>query len=401
MENKIEIPDWVVDRKEYIKYLAYQNHPLIKNGIVTTSEGEELNIRMMPNYLRDRVKHLPPKEQEAILNQRTQYNVLLAKKGACLRKARGTQTKYPKKRSSERNNKAYNLMVGDVIELLGRMFTVSETVRIMGEDYGLIVTADTVKKILKENIVEIEKKREEFRNRVTDVRLYNKRPRLEELAWLYGKMKMRYVASNGIDAYNACIRTLEQLRKEAEGDILNVRGAMDVNLTVEIQAHIQQEILKTINLKEIILGRVAARMNYDTSKLIAGLHNSYYNRFVQISGDYDSNAEMEYPSLINYDFQEIERRNAEVDDVVEVQAEEVSENVKTQAASVRSLFLEKIRRQREDMEHRVSSFTAAETPDDNNVQEDYEEIKRGPGRYKDKVPPSQTEHFKRKHAEKS
>ena len=68
-------------------------------------------------------------------------------------------------------------------------------------------------------------------------------------------------------------------------------------------------------------------MNYDTSKLIAGLHNSYYNRFVQISGDYDPGAEMQYPSLVNYDFGEIERRNAEIDDIVEMEPEPIQEEV--------------------------------------------------------------------------
>ena len=58
---------------------------------------------------------------------------------------------------------------------------------------------------------------------------------------------------------------------------------LDVNIEVTIQNHIQKEILRTINLKEIILGRVAARMNYDPKKLVAGLHNSYYAKFVDIS----------------------------------------------------------------------------------------------------------------------
>ena len=132
--------------------------------------------------------------------------------------------------------------------------------------------------------------------------VYNKRPRLEELAWMYSKMKARYVSLNGIDAYNSMLRTLEQIRKEAEGDVLNINGVLDVNIEVTIQNHIQKEILKTINLKEIILGRVAARMNFDTKKLVAGLHNSYYAKFVDISGEYDEEAEMNYPSNQAYDF---------------------------------------------------------------------------------------------------
>ena len=43
-------------------------------------------------------------------------------------------------------------------------------------------------------------------------------------------------------------------------------------------------------------------MNFDTKKLVAGLHNSYYAKFVDISGEYDEEAEMNYPSNQAYDF---------------------------------------------------------------------------------------------------
>ena len=46
------------------------------------------------------------------------------------------------------------------------------------------------------------------------------------------------------NAYNSMLRTLEQIRKEAEGDILTVNGVVDVNIEAQIQEHIQQEIYK-------------------------------------------------------------------------------------------------------------------------------------------------------------
>ena len=256
------------------------------------------------------------------------------------------------------------------------MFSINEVVRIIVEDNGVAITKNKVQDVMRRNLVTIERAREEFRNKVTDVRLYNKRPRLEELAWMYSKMKMRYIAMNSTEAYNAMLRTLEQIRKEAEGDILNINGKVDVNLSVELQAHIQKEIIKTINLKEIILGRVAARMNYDTSKLIAGLHNSYYNRFVQISGDYDPGAEMQYPSLVNYDFGEIERRNAEIDDIVEMEPEPIQEEEHEKAQDIKNLFLAKIRRQKEEYEQRTSTAVVEEESMEREAKEDYEEYER-------------------------
>lgn len=393
--SKIEIPADVVNRSAYLKYIAYSQHPTLRNRTITTSEGEEFDIAILPHYLRDRIKHLSPKEQETILQQKKEYNAMLMKKNSYKAQAYGKLGR-PKGSGNNKSEeqKRYDLLVADVVELFGRMFTISEVIRIMGEDNGVQVDESTVKKILKDHIVEIERKREEFRNKVTDVRLYNKRPRLEELAWMYSKMKMRYVALNSTDAYNAMLRTLEQLRKEAEGDVLNIHGAIDMNLNVEINAHIQKEILKTINLKEIIIGRISARMNYDPKKLIAGLHNSFYNKFVPISGDFDPNAEIEYPSLINYDFAEIERRNAERDDIVDVQAEPITEPQEQKAKSVKELFLAKIRKQKEEMEQRSSAYT--EDMNEIPVREDFEEIERGRGRAKDTLIPSKSKKVTRK-----
>lgn len=377
---KIEIPQDVIDKQAYMRYIAYSNHPLLKNPIYVTPEGEEINLAMLIHYLRRKIEHLPPKEQEIILDLKTKYMQIVQKKNVASGMAWGRIGKPKKKTPSQREieNKAKQALENDIITLLGRMFSINEVVKILVEDNGLVVTTAQVKDIMARNLVVIERKREEFRNKVTDVRLYNKRPRLEELAWMYSKMKMRYITLNSVEAYNAMLRTLEQLRKEAEGDILSVRGAIDINLNVELQAHIQKEILKTINLKEIILGRIAARMNYDCDKLIAGLHNSYYNRFVQISGDYDPNAEndMQYPSLVNYDFVEIERKNAERDDVVDIQSQEVTEVQHEKATSIKDLFLRKIREQKAQYESRTSTAVVEEPTFD--VVEDYEEVKNAP-----------------------
>lgn len=378
--TKIEIPQDVIDKQAYMRYIAYSKHPLLKNPIYITPEGEEINLAMLIHYLRRKIEHLPPKEQEIILDLKTKYMQIVQKKNVASGMAWGRIGKPKKKTPSQKEieNKAKQALENDIITLLGRMFSINEVVKILVEDNGLVVTTAQVKDIMARNLVVIERKREEFRNKVTDVRLYNKRPRLEELAWMYSKMKMRYITLNSVEAYNAMLRTLEQLRKEAEGDILSVRGAIDVNLNVELQAHIQKEILKTINLKEIILGRIAARMNYDCDKLIAGLHNSYYNRFVQISGDYDPNAEndMQYPSLVNYDFAEIERKNAERDDVVDIQAQEVTEVQHEKATSIKDLFLRKIREQKAQYESRTSTAVVEEPTFD--VVEDYEEVKNAP-----------------------
>ena len=348
--SKIEFPEEVVDKKEYMKYIAFSRNPIIKNHWYETSDGENINLRTAPQWIRKYIAHLSPKEQEDVMAKKQEWQRINMKMRAAEAAAFG-------RRYGRVGRPKNDSLETDIVELLGRMFTIPEVVKIMGEDNEVIVTEEQVKQVMKRRLGEIERKREEYRNKVADVRLYNKRPRLEELAWMYGKMKMRYVAYEGIDAYNAMLRTLEQVRKEAEGDQININGSLDVNINVEIQAHIQKEIIKTINLKEIILGRIAARMGYDTKKLIASLHNSYYSKFVQISGEFNPNAEMEYPSLVNYDYNEIERRNANVDDVVDIEAEEVKDDEKEKANAVREMLLAKIRKQRQEAEARTTAYT--------------------------------------------
>ena len=348
--SKIEFPEEVVDKKEYMKYIAFSRNPIIKNHWYETSDGENINLRTAPQWIRKYIAHLSPKEQEDVMAKKQEWQRINMKMRAAEAAAFG-------RRYGRVGRPKNDSLETDIVELLGRMFTIPEVVKIMGEDNEVIVTEEQVKQVMKRRLGEIERKREEYRNKVADVRLYNKRPRLEELAWMYGKMKMRYVAYEGVDAYNAMLRTLEQVRKEAEGDQININGSLDVNINVEIQAHIQKEIIKTINLKEIILGRIAARMGYDTKKLIASLHNSYYSKFVQISGEFNPNAEMEYPSLVNYDYNEIERRNANVDDVVDIEAEEVKDDEKEKANAVREMLLAKIRKQRQEAEARTTAYT--------------------------------------------
>lgn len=376
--NKISIPEDVVDRKSYLKYYALSNNPILKEKLYLTSEGREVNIGWLPHRLREEIQTLPPAEQELILERKSKYMKLLQQKNLAKAFAYGNKGLGHNRDKDKKTlqDKAEEALEEDIVTLLGRMFSINEVVRIIVEDNGVAITKSRVQEVMKRNLVTIERKREEFRNKVTDVRLYNKRPRLEELAWMYSKMKMRYIAMNSTEAYNAMLRTLEQIRKEAEGDILNINGKVDVNLSVELQAHIQKEIIRTINLKEIILGRVAARMNYDTTKLIAGLHNSYYNKFVQISGDFDSNAEMQYPSLVNYDFNEIERRNAEVDDIVDIEPEPVEEEEHDKAQDIKNIFLAKIRRQKEEYEQRTSTSAVEEESMEREAKEDYEEIER-------------------------
>lgn len=385
------IPPEVVNVKEYKKYLVLLRNPILRDTTYTTSEGIDINIGMLPHHLKKHIAHLSPKEQEDIMALKSRYNQMRAKVTTAKALAFGHSGKYGGRSPEELVTTAVSPFQADIIELLGRMFTVPEVVRIMGTEYEIAVTEDDVKEVLRNHLSEIEQKRDEFRRKVTDVRLYNKRARLEELAWMYSKMKMRYVALGTIDTYNSLLRTLEQIRKEAEGDVVNINGAIDINVEATIQEHIKTEIYAHVSLVEVILGRVAARMGYSTEKLIAGLHNSYYHKFVEISGDLDEDAEMHYPSQSAYDFAQIERVADR--DVVVMKPEDLTPEEQSTASNARSLFLSKIRKQKQEYEQRQMRWAAegSEEGEDGAPEEGVDKpIKRGRGRAKDAIPPSAT-----------
>ena len=383
--RKIPIPEDVVNAREYLKWYAYNSHPLLRNPRQIVSTGEEVSLGLMPHLFAKAIEHLSTKEQEDLMEMKKKWMSLNAKRSAASAKAYGRAGCLGKNQRTDKE-RGYKLSPyeEDIMELLGRMFTVPEVMKILGEENGICVSEDDVKRVLKTHIIEIERRREEYRNKITDVRLYNKRPRLDELCWMYSKMKSRYIVLNSIDAYNVMLRTLEQIRKEAEGDVLNINGVLDINIEATIQNHIQKEILKTINLKEIILGRVAARMGFDLKKLIAGLHNSYYAKFVDIGGDYDPQAEMVYPSTMAYDFTAIEKQSGR--EVQDIKAEEVTEEEKTSAQRTKEMFLNKIRRQKEDLEQRQGRMDVeAEALREPVDEEPFQPVKRGFGRAKDKI----------------
>lgn len=352
-----EIPSEVVDPVAWKKYLVLKESNTLKRIHLLASDGTEIHLMWFPKKLNETIKHLSTSEQEEI------REIYIARRKAqlaanrLLATARGSyDLAYRRHRQQKAEHDALRMndvsLAEDIKELLGKMFTPKEVVRILAESREIQVELSYVQDVLKHYITDIEKRREEFRNRVQDVRLYSKRPRLEELSWMYTQMKLRYKALNSTDAYNAMLRTLEQIRKEAEGDQIFINGAIDVNVETEIRLHIQQTIYKSINLKEIILGRVAARMNWSLPKLIAGLHNSYYARFMPANEEYDPEAEMEYPSTMNYDFNRIQHNHAVsgIDEVEDVKAEPLTPEERASGEAIKQLFLQRIRQQRETLE---------------------------------------------------
>lgn len=361
MEKNSEIvPDGVKDKVAYQKWVKLSKHPILTTKkMLELSDGKEINLASFPHVLQKKIEHLSVEEQSSVMKKKDLYYKINNKATALKRVAFGHKQGRQKKGSGMLDNKREEL-----IEYFGRMFTVDEVLKVVNVDWGLPMKKQSIINFRKEYANDIDTRIEKFKASYSDIRLGVKRSRLEELVWLYSKQKEKYEDSKSREDYKLLLTTLEQIRKEAEGDRLTIDGKVDVNYEASIQAHLRDEVFRTLNLKEIILGRVSARMNINPIKLIYSLNQSFYAKFSNVLGDFDENdddGETTFPSQMNYNFEKIKKyqvqRDMEVQDAVVVEEEQNEKDVE-KAMSAKEKMIAKLKAKKQAMKSTKSDINA-------------------------------------------
>lgn len=307
--DDIEYPETVVDKEAYVKYIRLNKHAILnEKKLHDCSDGTVVNLGKMPHHLQKDIEHLPISEQTEIMKLKQVFFDINNKMNVQKRYAFGLKFGIP---AAIENSPIIIDKKEELIEYYGRMFTTDELLKVVVQDWKLPITKSALSSFRKANALEIEKKIEQFKSSYSDIRLGVKRSRLEELVWMYGRAKDKYIASMNREDYKLMLQTLEAIRKEAEGDKLTIDGKIDVNHELDISKHVREEVFKTMNIKEIILGRVAARMNVNPIRLINSLNNSYYAKFSNVVQEMAEDIKYEpiYPSSQNYDFDKIKQLN--------------------------------------------------------------------------------------------
>lgn len=346
----MKIPEEVKDKAHYLKYVALSKHPILtENKVQIASDGTKVNLAAFHNVVRKWVSHLPISEQKTILDLKDEY---------CLINNNLTKHKrlaFGKHKPVSNDSTLLSIKHEEILALFGKFHTPEDITKIAQKDWGLPIGITAVKRYYELNKKEIEASKEQYRASYADVRLGVKRSRLEELTYLYQIQKDKYEERPSNDNYRLLLSTLEQIRKEAEGDRLTIDGKIDVNYEVNIQQHLRDEVFRTINLKEIILGRVAARMGLNPIKLIHSLNNSYYKQFSNVLGSFneDDEGEVVYPSQLSYDFERIGKAQSALDkyaqDAVVIEEEIDDQKDFVQAKSIKEMMLEKLRAKQESL----------------------------------------------------
>lgn len=231
-----------------------------------------------------------------------------------------------------------------LIMLFGRMFTVKEIHEICVTEWKLNVKSQALTDFRLSNVNEINKLIEEHQRTYSDIRLGHKRSRLEELVWLYNSRKRIFDVTKKADDHRLLLATLNQIKQEAEGDVIRIDGNVDININSSIEQHIQQNLMKTIGIKEIIMGRVAAKINIPVTRVIEALNQGYYRRVIDTQ-DVEHEVMPSYPSTQNYDFDRIKAVQAQKDQIKEIQktTDAVKDLAKTAAGtSLQALLLKKL-----------------------------------------------------------
>lgn len=299
-----DCPHDIINVEKFLKHCVVVEQ-CAKIQYFTASDGTVVNLKTPNSKLPFKIKHLEEKEQERILRKRKVYNSLNTKQQNFFRSAIGA---YKDGKSTTTHEKLMTEKKAELLEYFGRFYTIDEVHTITRKDWGTTyITKEVLSHFFKDNFDEIARLREKHKEDFDHLRLTHKASRIEELMWMYNKLKLKYETSSNREDHRTLLQTIESIRKEVEGDRLTIQANVDINIQEEVNLQIRNELMKTIPLREIIIGRISARMEISPRELIGDMNKSYYARMNRLLEDTDEIEfeELGFPSEQSYDFEAI------------------------------------------------------------------------------------------------
>jgi hypothetical protein len=198
----------------------------------------------------------------------------------------------------------------ELLDLFGRLYTLDEVYRIVIEDWGYNIARETIRTFYSRNIQTIEKLRDQYQSDFSDVALTKKRSRLDKLSVMFFTYYNKWSKDNRLEYSRELRAILEHIRKEVEGDNinLNIQGQINVDMTIEANKTLY-DTYKRIPVNNLILGMVAAKKGIDPTKLMAQLTSSYYSAMTGYGGKYDAETQLIHPVDLTYNWNEINMKH--------------------------------------------------------------------------------------------
>lgn len=346
----------IVDQEAYEELQKILVHPILTTKQhYTASDGVTYSLGQIHTMLLKKIEHLPQEEQTKMMKLKEVHYQIKAKKMNLLKKAYGNFSTKPKNAITS-PLEARKL---EIIELFGRMFTIAEVQRVCIEKFKFKkLSKDELITFRAKHLDAITQKLEVFKREFTDLRLAIKKGRLEELVILYGDRKKIYEITKKADDHRLLLATLQQIKGEAEVDTLRIEGDFNVNIDAVIRNQAEQEILKTINIKEIVLARIAARANVPVKMFLGQIERSWYNRiFTEETTEEAEFEEIKSPSAQTYDFDRIAQINAQRETTKQLEisniekSETLSDQMKDKGVSLKEAILLKIKEKQGELNY--------------------------------------------------
>lgn len=378
-------------REDYKKQLEeLMKHPLIQESpIRVLGNGEEVTIKSPTHILKKTlIKHgMQEEDMEPILEEAREFRVLNSRITQTRLKAEGVT------RGSRHTTKALERSQ-ELLDLFGKYYNAKEVHQVVTQNWGLTnLTYNWVVDFKNKNAEYIAELREKYAQDHSNVRLGHKRSRLDELTYMYQTRKQKYDGSSSREDENQLLKIVEQIRKEIEGNKLTIDGSIAVQNDITLQNHVNQEMIKYLNINDLIISRLCARMGISPKLILHRLHNSYYKKFTgftQVEGDNDYQ-EIQYPSSMVYDFGHIKdmHKSVKVEEVPFEEVEEVPEPEKEKVLTVKEKLLAKLKEQKEKVEKNKVLTDVVEAKDQDSKR-NVVRIKRKTTTSKNKVAPKKT-----------
>lgn len=303
---EVEVPANIINKELYAQWKVRDDRLRSREDrYLTISTGDKLDLMLPKGALVQKLNKLKinKTERTKILDKAFEFGSEAGQLRILKRRVNSLDGSFDQ-------SPALELREAELIEMFGKFATESEVHKLIVQEWGYDISFHAVRKFAIKNKERILARQEEYQAEFDDIVIGSKRSRLGKLNYLLQDRLSLYEKSHKIDDSREIRAILADARKEVEGEVvkLDVSGKIDIEATLSVEH--QEKVLKTLAIQQLVIGRVAARMNCNPLLLMTRLANSYYKKFNGFSRNDDlQNSKPLYPSAINYDFDEIAALN--------------------------------------------------------------------------------------------
>ena len=306
----VKDPEAYVQREKISRYI--NNHPDRLYHFMVKDEEKVVDCKTSVPWLRKRMKMMGASEkqfQEAMQICR-QFSYFYGMMATCTKKSFGG--KY--NQGTVLDGKSEELL-----DLFGKLYSVDEVHKIVVKDWGMNINKSVVQSFYSRNLKEIERVRDKYAQDYSDLSLTKKRGRLDRLSVMFYSYYNKWSNDQKIEYSRELRALLEQIRKEIEGEKLdiNLYGQINVDLSIEINKSLS-EIFKRIPINNLIVAMVAAKKGINATEIMSQLTHSFYKNLNGF-GEYRPSVEVSHPVDFTYNWNDIQRKHQNKRDISEAQ----------------------------------------------------------------------------------